>query len=356
MAKTRIGSLNVALTLNSKKFTAGVTFAQKKINRFTTSVAKMGAKIFFIREAMQTAGAAFKGMAGDIPGAIAKLDELATTAAKLGIGTQELQGLRNAARLTGVEINTFDMALQRAARRIAEAGVGTGEAQGALRELGLDAAKLTRLPLEKQFYAIAQAMSHVERRGDKIRLAMKLFDSEGVAVVNTLDLGEKSLKRHVDYIKALGPAYGEGAQQASKFVQEMLRANIVQEGQEAQTAAGLAKAATGPWQRVTDRLNVWRRGIITAAAGVGTAGLRGLGGFTEVVDQGFLLDVSSGLGQIYDQGMDFFSKRGTHAGEATVGTAANLPGGPTGAGQGPMLAAIQEIVRNTRNSSGPETQ
>ena len=53
--------------------------------------------------------------------------------------------------------------------------------------------------------------------------------------------------------------------------------------------------------------------------------------------------------------MDFFSKRGHHAGEATVGTAANLPGGPTGAGQGPMLAALERIGNNTAGIA-PETQ
>ena len=355
MAKTRIGSLNVALTLNSKKFTAGVTFAQKKISRFTTSVAKMGAKIFFIREAMQTAGAALKGLFGDIPAAINKLDDLATTAAKLGVGTQELQGLRNAARLTGVEVRTFDMGLQRAVRRIAEAGVGAGEAQGALRELGLSAAKMAKLAPEKQFFELARAMSGVDNAGDRVRLAMKLFDSEGVALVNTLGLGAGALKQHVTFVKALGSAYGEGAQAAGAFNQQLLRNQIVSEAMQAQDAAVVAKRGEAPMQRAGRKLADMGKMLGIGAAYVGSAVLGKVGALTSFVDSGLTLDVAAGLDEISDAGIDWMSKRGTHAGEATTNTAANLPGGPTGAGQGPMLAALERIGNNTAGIA-PETQ
>ena len=74
-------------------------------------------------------------------------DELAKTADKLGVTTQALAGLRHAAELTGVSTGTMDMAMQRFTRRAAEAAKGTGEAKGALQELGLDAESLVRLPL-----------------------------------------------------------------------------------------------------------------------------------------------------------------------------------------------------------------
>ena len=121
------------------------------------------------------------------------IDQLAKQADKLGATTEGLQQIRLAGELTGVAINTTDMALQRMTRRISEAAQETGEAQGALKELGLDAKALAELQPDEQFLAIAKAMEEVENQGDKVRLSMRLFDSEGVALVNTLALGEQGL-------------------------------------------------------------------------------------------------------------------------------------------------------------------
>jgi hypothetical protein len=131
-------------------------------------------------------------------------DELAKTADKLGVTTQALAGLRHAAELTGVSTGTMDMALQRFTRRAAEAANGTGEAKGALRELGIDAESIVRLPLDEQMNIVAEAMSGVETQSDRVRLAMKLFDSEGVALVNTLGGGADALKAMTEEAEHLG--------------------------------------------------------------------------------------------------------------------------------------------------------
>jgi hypothetical protein len=121
-------------------------------------------------------------------------DQLAKTADKLGVTTEALAGLRHAAELTGVSTGTMDMAMQRFTRRAAEAAQGTGEAVGALRELGIDAEAITSLPLDEQMNVVADAMKGLDSQADKVRIAMKLFDSEGVALVNTLGGGSEALK------------------------------------------------------------------------------------------------------------------------------------------------------------------
>ena len=124
--------------------------------------------------------------------------ELADTADKLGATAAGLRGLQLAAEITGVDARTTAMGLQRMTRRIAEAAQGTGEAQGALRELGLDATRLARLRPEDQFLAIADAMRNVDQAGDQLRLSFKLFDSEGAALVNTLRMGRAELEQYRD--------------------------------------------------------------------------------------------------------------------------------------------------------------
>lgn len=133
-------------------------------------------------------------------------DQLAKTADKIGITTEALAGLRHAAELTGVSAGTMDMAMQRLTRRVSEAANGTGEAVGALHELGINAAELEQLPLDKQMNVIADSMAKVESQSDKVRLAMKLFDSEGVALVNTLAGGSEGLSKMAEEANILGLA------------------------------------------------------------------------------------------------------------------------------------------------------
>lgn len=188
----RVGKIVAVLTAKTAPFAKGLKQATTRLERFTANVGKVAKRVAKVGAAM------FAGAAAALTAIVAKnlsaIDTLAKTADKLGIATAELQKLRLAGELTGVEIKTFDMALQRMTRRVAEAALGTGEAKGALRDLGLDAAKLAKLPLEEQFKTIADALAGVSDRGQQVRLAFKLFDSEGVALVNTLRLGRAGLE------------------------------------------------------------------------------------------------------------------------------------------------------------------
>ena len=140
-------------------------------------------------------------------------DSLGKTARKIGATTRALAQMRYAADLTGVATATMDMALQRFTRRVAEAANGTGEAKDALRELNLNARKLVQLPLDQQMFQLADAFSEVETDADKVRLAMKLFDSEGVALVNTLGIGKQALMEMAAEADSLGVALSGDAVQ-----------------------------------------------------------------------------------------------------------------------------------------------
>lgn len=121
------------------------------------------------------------------------IDALGKTADKLGVTTEALGAMRYAAELTGVATQTTDMAMQRFTRRLSEAAAGTGEAKGALIELGINAKDLAQLPLDQQMLALSDAFTSVQSQSDRVRLAFKLFDSEGVALVSTLSKGREGL-------------------------------------------------------------------------------------------------------------------------------------------------------------------
>ena len=148
--------------------------------------------------------AATAATAAIVAGSLKSIDALAKTSDKLGIAISDLQALRQAAELTGVGTSTLDMSLQRMTRRLSEAAQGTGEAQDALKELNLDALALAKLTPDEQFREIAGAMEEVGSQSDRVRLAFKLFDSEGAALVNTLALGKQGLQDIGDEMDALG--------------------------------------------------------------------------------------------------------------------------------------------------------
>lgn len=182
------------------------TKAFSSVNRGLKSITKATAPIagFMTKWGLATAGAAAGASAALIKMRMTAIDNLAKTADKLGVTTEALAGLQHAAELSGVSTETMNMALQRMTRRVAEAAMGTGEAKGALEELNLNADALAKLPLDEQMNIVADAMQGVEKQSDRVRLAMKLFDSEGVALVNTLSGGSEGLKEMAEEAEALG--------------------------------------------------------------------------------------------------------------------------------------------------------
>ena len=170
-----------------------------------SALKRMGGAIKKLARGFTLLGAAATAALGLIVrNSLKSIDALAKTSDKLGIATESLQGFRHAAELTGVSAQTADMAMQRMVRRIAEAAQGFGEAQGALQELRLSAEALNKLSPDEQFQLIADAMARVESQADKVRLAMKLFDSEGVALVNTLALGSEGLREAQAELERMG--------------------------------------------------------------------------------------------------------------------------------------------------------
>lgn len=152
-------------------------------------------------------------------------DTLAKTASKIGTTTEELSKLRFAADLTGVSTETMDMALQRFVRRTAEAAKGTGEAKGALKELNIDARELLKMPLDEQMITLSKAFDRQRNSADKVRLAMKLFDSEGVSLVNTLAAGSEGLREMFKEAEILGivmsSSASKGVEQANDAITKL---------------------------------------------------------------------------------------------------------------------------------------
>jgi len=249
---------NLNFTITAKDLTRG-TF--RKLNQSLGLVRK--ALFNFKVGLTAVAGAAGIGLL--VKSSLQSIDTLGKTAQKLGVTSQALQKLRYASNLAGVETRTVDMAVQRFTRRLSEAANGTGEAKDALKELGLNAKELAKQPLDKQMLALADAFDNVQSSGDKVRLAFKLFDSEGVAFVNTLEGGSAALQQMFQEAEGLGfilsKSAVKGVEQANDAFTKL---KTMLGGLVDQLTAGLAPA----FQTIAETIRVKLVNAIKEAGGV----------------------------------------------------------------------------------------
>jgi hypothetical protein len=172
----------------------------------------LGRQAELLRTGIRTLGGALAGvatvggLAALVDRSISAADAIGETASKIGIGVEALQELRYAASLAGVQQQTLDMALQRFVRRVAEAANGTGEAKDALAQMGIalrDQSGNLRQS-EDLLGDVANAFTRIEDPAERVRLAFKLFDSEGVALVNMLSDGSGVLEEMRERARDLG--------------------------------------------------------------------------------------------------------------------------------------------------------
>jgi hypothetical protein len=178
---------NVRFSITAQNKTAKTFQAIKSsVMSLNKSVLGLGATI---------AGAAgLAGFGAMAKGAMDTADKIHKLNIRLGASTEALSQYRHVADMSGVSFETLTMGWQRMTRRVAEAANDTGEARGALEELGISAVELTKLKPEEQFEILADAIRGVESPADRVRLAMKLFDSEGVSLIQMMEGGSEGLR------------------------------------------------------------------------------------------------------------------------------------------------------------------
>jgi hypothetical protein len=144
-------------------------------------------------------------------------DELVKTGQRLGLSIQKLQEWRFIAQRSRVEAATFDMAIQRFGRRFAEASRGTGEAVQALARMRVATRDQTGQirDLDEALTETLMVLQKWPNEQERNALAMKLFDSEGVRLVQIAEQGEEGIAKLRDRFRELGGALSEeGARRA----------------------------------------------------------------------------------------------------------------------------------------------
>jgi TP901 family phage tail tape measure protein len=186
----------------------GFVTDEKKLKDWDKRVASMKDSLRFLAKAAAITGGAITAMAFTTAKAG---DEIAKTSERLGIGVEALQEWRFASDRAGVGAATFDMAFQRFGRRAAEASRGTGEAKGALAELGIELTDVNG-KLRDADTLLTESLIALSKQEDAFtrnRLAMKLFDSEGVRLVQLVAEGADGMAALRKQARDLGGVMSE---------------------------------------------------------------------------------------------------------------------------------------------------
>lgn len=210
----------VLITGDSKGAVKAVNLTEKEVEKLGKTTGRVGSST---ADAAKRMAAGFGNMAAHaarwgaavgvaatavtaalVKSGLSSADALAKTADKLGVTTEALAAYRFAAEQTGVSQEKADVALQRFTRRLSDAASGTGPAVKAFEALGLSASELIELAPDQAFARVAEQMNKVENQSQKVSIAFKLFDSEGVGLVNTLALGADGLEQMRSEAEVLG--------------------------------------------------------------------------------------------------------------------------------------------------------
>ena len=188
------------------KLNQGFDQGSRRSRQFNQDVNATSQGLTVLKRAAAPIAGAIAGMfaANTLQNQIDWGDQLQKTNLRIGASTESLSQYNYVAKLSGVEFGQLTTAWQRQTRRIAEAATGTGVASKALDRLGLSAKDLNQLAPEEQFERIAAAMQNVESSSERVALAQKLWDSEGVKLVQIVNQGTDAIAAMRAEADALG--------------------------------------------------------------------------------------------------------------------------------------------------------
>lgn len=181
MPSNLIGSLRVALGLDSAKFEKGAKRASgagRKLARSLKRISVVGAAV----------GVAVAGASTVLAKAAREnIDQNAKLAQSVGTTVGSIQTINRAAELAGVSSSEAAEGIARLTRRISLAAQGTGPAADAFERLGLDLEKLQNLPVDERIIRINEAIEDTIPELERAGVLSQIFGDRAFAAFQRLD-------------------------------------------------------------------------------------------------------------------------------------------------------------------------
>lgn len=205
MAGSRsLGVLTLDLVAKTGGWVKGMNKAERRSKKWRKQVARDMQKV---AKASKVVGAAVLGAAGTFAvltkQGLAFVDSQAKLSARLGSSIDDLRALQIAASDFGVSNEKLERSLLSFTKRLGDASRGTGEAQAALKDLGLEASDLINMPLADQMALIAERISQLDSAAEKASIADRLMTG-GRRMVNLFNDGGDAIRAAVQEVDDFG--------------------------------------------------------------------------------------------------------------------------------------------------------
>lgn len=268
-----LGSLVVSLGLDAAKFTDGLSKSQFQAQRFSESLGKnFRAAGAAVGAALASGGALVAAM---VKQSIDAADATAKLAQSAGVATETLSALGYAAQLSGSNQEQLGKSLAKLSKSMAEFQLGTGEAAGAFRALGIQVADQSGKlkSADAVLVEIAEKFSQYRDGAEKTALATKLFGEEGVKLIPLLNQGKDGIQVMKDEAAALGVVLDtETGKAAERFNDNLTRLSAAKDGLVQQIMRNLLPSL----ESLTDQLvtNAKNSGLLKEASEAAATGVR----------------------------------------------------------------------------------
>lgn len=180
------------------------------------------------------------------------MHDLANQADRLSMTTEALGGLQYAAKMSGVELGTFNTAIETFSRTLGKAALGSVETSASLHALNLQYAQLKGLSVGEAFSTVAERLKGVSDATERAAIATKLFGRGSAEMLNMLDQGSAGLARLQDEADRLGVTFSRadvrGVEEAK---QSMDRLGAAWQGLKQQLAVSIAPTLTRTMEAAT---------------------------------------------------------------------------------------------------------
>ena len=176
--------------------------AFKAIGRSLNSIRK---SIFSMKTAFISA-AGIAGIGFFVKKSMDATDEMAKMSRAIGVSVEELQSLRHAASLGGLEATQLDKAVQKLAINMADMSRGVGLAKDVFEKhnISVKNADGTLRSVMDVMDDVADVTAGMTNATEKADLAYKLFGARGAKMINMLEGGSESMREAMKEAESLG--------------------------------------------------------------------------------------------------------------------------------------------------------
>lgn len=154
-------------------------------------------------------GASFlslRAVTGSLMDAAENIDRIAKGADKIGITTQSFVALDHAAKLAGASMEQIEDAIGKLQRGLVDAETKGGKAAEAFTNIGLSVTELKSLTPDKQFEAVADAVSRIPDAAERAAVAFKIFGRASQDLLPLLLEGSAGIEKARKETEAYGLA------------------------------------------------------------------------------------------------------------------------------------------------------